>query len=138
MSDLSTAVPVRRGPLVVAGGLLAAVVAAAAVNSVIAFGTRAVSDRADDFDPLDPFPYLFLTTVGTLVGAAGWAVIRSRAKNPAALLQWLVPTVVVLSFVPDLTQFGRGGAVGVAALTLMHLALVVIAVPVYRKIMPLR
>ena len=64
-------------------------------------------------------------------------MVRKASKNPQKLLRILVPGVVVLSFVPDFFQFDDGGAVGVATLMVMHIALAAIAVPVYRRVMPL-
>ncbi|MEV6594582.1 DUF6069 family protein [Streptomyces acidicola] len=127
----------RRAPLAVAGGVLAAIVAASAVNAVLAVGARVLADKPDDFGPLDPGSYMFLTAVGVLLGAVGWAVVRRASKHPHALLRVLVPLVVVVSFVPDFFLFGDGGAAGVAALLLMHVAVAAIAVPVYRRVMPL-
>jgi hypothetical protein len=128
--------PARRGPLTVVG-VLAAIVAASAVNSVLALLARAVADKPDDFGPLDPGSYIFLTAVGVIAGAVGWAVVRSAAKDPAAVFRWIIPAVVVLSFVPDFSLFDEGGVVGVLALLLMHVAVAAIAVPVYRRVMPL-
>ncbi|MFC9425706.1 hypothetical protein [Streptomyces sp. NPDC056987] len=65
-------------------------------------------------------------TVGTLS--------RLRPSRP---LRVLVPLVVVVSFVPDFLLLDDGGAAGGTALLLMHVAVVTIAVPVYRRVMPL-
>jgi hypothetical protein len=74
---------------------------------------------------------------GVLVGAVGWSVIRTRAARPSALLRWLVPAVVAISLVPNVLVGFVVGALGAAALGLMHIAVAVIAVPVYRRFMPL-
>ncbi|MEH0420808.1 DUF6069 family protein [Streptomyces sp. B21-083] len=123
--------------MVVAAGVLAAIAAASAANAVLALLARAVADKPDDFGPLEPGVYIFLTAVGTVLGGVGWAVARRTSKDPNALLGWLVPAVIVVSFIPDFFLFDVGGAVGVAALLLMHVAVAVIAVPIYRKVMPL-
>jgi hypothetical protein len=123
--------------LAAAVGVLAAIVAASAVNSVLAVIARAVADKPDDFGPLDPGSYIFLTAVGVILGAVGWGVVRRVSKEPVALLRRLVPAVVVLSFIPDFFLFGDGGVVGVIALLLMHVAVAAIAVPVYRSVIPL-
>ncbi|MEV5842531.1 DUF6069 family protein [Streptomyces sp. NPDC051985] len=136
MSVTSEAVAVRRGPLVVAGGVLAAIVMASIVNTVISLIALAAG-APDDFQPLKAGSYIFLTAVGTLIGALGWAVVRKSAKDPEALVRWLVPTVVVVSFVPDFLLYGDGGAIGVGALLLMHVAVAAVVVFAYRKVMPL-
>ncbi|GAA3847180.1 DUF6069 family protein [Streptomyces phyllanthi] len=136
MSAASDAATVRRGPLVVAGGVLAAIVVASIADAVLALLALAAG-APDDFQPLEPSSYIFLTAVGVVAGAVGWAVIRKVSKDPEALVRWLVPTVVVVSFVPDFLLFGAGGVAGVVALLLMHVAVAVVAVFTYRKVMPL-
>ena len=136
MSVTSEAVVARRGPLVVAGGVLAAIVVASLADAVLALLALAVG-APDDFQPLMPGSYIFLTTVGVVAGAIGWAIIRKVSKDPEALMRWLVPTVVALSFVPDFLLFGEGGVAGVVALLLMHVVVAVVAVFAYRKVMPL-
>ncbi|GGK84859.1 DUF6069 family protein [Streptomyces flaveus] len=136
MSVTSEAVAARRGPLVVAGGVLAAIVVGSLADAVLALLALAVG-APDDFQPLMPGSYIFLTTVGVVAGAIGWAIIRKVSKDPEALMRWLVPTVVVVSFVPDFLLFGEGGVAGVVALLLMHVAVAVVAVFAYRKVMPL-
>jgi hypothetical protein len=53
------------------------------------------------------------------------------------LVRWLVPTLVLVSFVPDFLLYGDGGATGVGALLLMHVGVATAAVFTYRKVMPL-
>lgn len=137
MSSLDRTTAARGGPVAAVVGVLAAIVAASAVNAVLAVAARAIADKPDDFGPLDPGSYIFLTAVGVILGAVGWAVVRKASKRPAELLRKLVPAVVVVSFVPDFFLFGDGGEVGVAALLLMHVAVAAIAVPVYRRVIPL-
>lgn len=136
MSLVSDAVAVRRGPLAVAGGLLAAIVVASAADTVLALLALAAG-APDDFQPLKAPSYIFLTTVGILAGAIGWAVVRKVSKDPLALVRWLVPTLVVISFVPDFLLYGDGGATGVGALLLMHVSVAATAVVMYRRVMPL-
>jgi hypothetical protein len=136
MSVTSQAVAARRGPLVVAGGVLAAIVVASLADAVLALLALAAG-APDDFQPLMAGWYIFLTAVGVVAGAIGWAIIRKVSKDPEALVRWLVPTVVAVSFVPDFLLFGEGGAAGVAALLLMHVVVAVVAVFAYRKVMPL-
>lgn len=135
MSSASRTLPVRRGPLVVAGGVFLAIILASLANALIAVLARAL-DAPDDFDPLEPSAYIGLTTLGVLAGAVGWAVVRRFAKDPGRLLGRLAPAVVVVSFVPDFFLFDEGGATGVAALLVMHVVVAVIAVKAYRTGMP--
>ncbi|RPF38991.1 DUF6069 family protein [Streptomyces sp. TLI_185] len=136
MSVASDAVAVRRGPLVVVGGVLAAIVVASAADAVLALLALAAG-APDDFKPLKASSYIFLTAVGVVAGAVGWAIVRKVSKAPEALVRWLVPTLVVISFVPDFLLFGAGGATGVGALLLMHVVVAAAAVFTYRKVMPL-
>ncbi|MEV4732354.1 DUF6069 family protein [Saccharopolyspora sp. NPDC049426] len=116
--------------------MAAAIVAASTTNAVLALLARA-ANVPDDFQPLTPRSYIFLTAVGVILGAVGWALVRRASKKPGHLLRWLVPIVVGASFVPDFLLFEDGGAVGVAALLLMHVAVASIGVVAYRIVMPL-
>ncbi|MEU9239440.1 DUF6069 family protein [Streptomyces sp. NPDC048385] len=136
MSVTSEPVAVRRGPLVVVGGVLAAIVVASTADTVISLIALAAG-APDDFQPLKPRSYIILTAVGTVAGALGWAFLRKVSQDPEILTRWLVPAVVVLSFVPDILLVRAGGAIGVGALLLMHVAVAVIAVFAFRKVMPL-
>jgi len=137
MSAVSETLPARRGPLVVAGGVFAAFLLASSVNALIAVLARTMG-APDGFDPLRFPSYVFPTALGVLAGAIGWGAVRRFSRDPERLLRRLVPSVVVISLVPDFFLFGEGGATGVVALLVMHVAVAVIAVPVYRRIMPLR
>jgi hypothetical protein len=127
-------------------GALALAAAATSVGSGIANTVIALLARAagasNDYRPLWPSVYLPLTVLGVLAGAIGWQVVRRKAGDPAAVLRWLVPTVVALSLIPDiatgLVHSEPGISWGaVAALMLMHLAVAAVAVPVYRRTLPL-
>lgn len=136
MSRVSETLPSRQGPLVVAGGVVIAILLSSLANALIAVLAHALG-APDDFDPLEPASYIFLTTLGVLGGAVGWAVVRRFSRDPERLLRRLVPSVVVVSFVPDFFQFGDGEVTGVVALLLMHVAVAAIAVLTYRRVMPL-
>ncbi len=126
----------------VALATLLAATAAGVANTVIAVLARAAG-ASEDFAPLWPSAYLPLTVLGVVAGAAGWQVVRQRADDPAAVLRRLVPAVIALSLIPDLVVGVLGSSPGVSwaavtALMLMHLAVAAVAVPVYRRLMPLR
>lgn len=137
MSDTTLPAAARRNPWLVTGWLLAAIGAGSAANAVLALLARAANAPAD-FRPLQPSSYVFFTAVGVVVGALGWAAVLKLSKNPQVLLKRLVPPVVAVSFVPDFFLFDKGGAAGVTALLLMHVAVAVVAVMAYRRAMPLR
>jgi len=56
---------------------------------------------SERFQPLTFAAYSFLTVVGVVAGLVGWLLIR-RTARAATTLRWLVPTVLVVSLVPDL------------------------------------
>nr|AEM44245.1 hypothetical protein [uncultured bacterium] len=123
---------------------LAVVVATAGAgiaNTAVSLIARAAG-VSDDFPPLWPSAYLPSTLIGVLAGAIGWHVVRRRAGDPAAVLRWLVPTVVAVSLVPDIATGIAGNQPatswgGVAALMSMHVVVAAVAVPVYRRFLPL-
>jgi hypothetical protein len=139
MSNSVSSAPTRRtGALSVAAGLLAAFVVAGVANAVVALLARAAG-ASTEFAPLNPSSYLPLTAIGLLLGSVGWAVIRRIAARPERLLRLLVPAVVVISLVPDLTQFSSpgGSALAVVALMVMHVVVATAGVLAYRRVLPL-
>jgi hypothetical protein len=63
--------------------------------------------------------------------------VRRRAANPARVLSWLVPTVIAVSLIPDVLVAVTLSPVGGLALGLMHLAVLAVALPTYRRFLPL-
>ena len=116
-----------------AGGLV--------INSLIAWAGRGLFDVPAAFQQLALPVYGMLTVIGALVGAIGWHLIATRSRRATRLLNWLVPTVLVLSLVPDVlllaskSQPGTTTA-GVIALMLMHFGVAAAAVPAYRRFIP--
>jgi hypothetical protein len=116
--------------------------AAAVVNVVISAVARGPFGASDDFVPLTPGPIVMWTILGALLGAAGWRLVVRSARS-RALLTRLVPTVLVLSFLPDLallatdTMPGQTPA-GVLALMVMHVVTAAIVVTAYLRVMPPR
>ncbi|MEX1651768.1 DUF6069 family protein [Streptomyces pseudovenezuelae] len=138
---VSSASPAPRSrALTVVAGLLAAAVLAVLGNAVVAVLAH-TAGASEDFAALHPSAYAPLTVFGVVLGAAGWAVVRRVAKNPAGLLRWLAPVLVVVSFAPDLSLLGGGtpgsGPLAVAALMVMHVVVAVVAVTAYRRVLPL-
>jgi hypothetical protein len=136
MSRVSEMLPTRRGPIMVAGGVFVAFLLSSLVNALIAVLAHALG-APDDFSQLEPSRYVFMTALGVLGGSVGWSLVRRFSSDPERLLRRLVPSVVVLSFVPDFFLFGEGEVTGVVALLVMHVAVAAIAVPTYRRVMPL-
>ncbi len=116
-------------------------VGALVINSVIALLAKAIFDIPDEFQQLTLPVYGFLTVVGAIIGAVVWHLIVARSRNASGVLRVLVPTVVVLSLIPDVmllvseSQPGTTTA-GVLALMLMHVGTAVAAVPAYRRFIP--
>lgn len=113
------------------------IVLAIALNSVVALvATRA--GATSGFPPLTLPVYGAFTAVGILVGWIGWRLIARRARQPRAVLSWLVPLVGLLSFIPDVAlgilRFIPGATwAGVAGLMVMHLVVIALAVPAYAR-----
>jgi hypothetical protein len=121
-------------------GAVAGVIAAV-VNSVIAAVARNAFDVSDDFQPLTPGPIVMWSILGALIGAAGWRLFVNKGAGSRALLNKLVPIVVVLSFIPDVVLLATDAMPGtttaaVLSLMFMHLVTAVIVVTAYRRSMP--
>ncbi|BDI23948.1 hypothetical protein [Herbiconiux sp. L3-i23] len=117
--------------------LIVAVVAGA-VNAGVA--AAAVALGAEPTGPLMPLAYLTLTVVGAIGAAVGWFLIVRRSQRPALTLRRLVPSVLVLSWIPDIVLGfivnTADGWLTVAALMVMHVATVAVAVGAYSWMMP--
>ncbi len=126
----STAVAAAIGA---AGGLV--------INSVIALLARTFFDIPSEFQQLTLPVYGFLTVVGAIAGAIGWHLVATRSRNASGTLRVLVPTVLVLSLIPDVLLLVSGSqpgttTAGVVALMLMHFGVAAAAVPAYRRFIP--
>ncbi len=119
-------------------GVAAAIAIAAAGNAVVSTVAQALGADPNAVEGLKPRGYVVLTAVGVIIAAFAWASIRKRAKDPARTLGKLVPGVVVLSFLADVPVFFLPGAsvVGVIALMVMHVVVAAVAVPIFRRILP--
>jgi hypothetical protein len=120
-------------------GVLAAIVLASVANTAVSFAAQGLGASPEVIQGLAPQAYVFLTTVGVVLAAVAWALIRRKAARPNAVLRKLVPIVVAVSLLPDLLLFGIPGAspIGVVALMLMHVVVAAVAVPIFRKVLPL-
>ena len=121
-------------------GAVAALLAATA-NVLISLLARGPLDAGDDFVPLTPGPVVLWTALGALIGAVGWRTIVVRSTHSRALLTRLIPTILVLSLVPDVALLISDSLpgqtpVGVVALMVMHIVTAGIAVTAYDRTMP--
>jgi len=143
-TSTSTSAPTRRSAVGLGAALGTGAVAgviAAVTNVVISAIARGPLDASGDFVPLTPGPIVMWTILGAIIGAVGWRLIVNRSARSRALLNTLVPTVLVLSLVPDVTLLATDSTpgqttAGVVALMVMHVVTAVIAVTAYRKAMP--
>jgi hypothetical protein len=121
-------------------GAVAGVIATVA-NVVISAIARGPLDARDDFIPLTPGPIVMWTILGAILGAVGWRLIVNTSARSRALLNTLVPTVLVLSLIPDVALLATDSTAGqttagVVALMVMHVVTAAIAVTAYGKAMP--
>lgn len=134
---MTTAVPASTSTVRgIALSVVVATVAAGVVNSVIALVARVSGADAMVITGLQPPVYLAFTLLGTLIGALGWVTIRRYATDPASVIRWLVPTVVLISLVPDLLV-GLQLGWGMLGLAFMHPVVAAAAVLAYRRFLKL-
>lgn len=137
---------IRRSVVSVRTALTAGAVAggiAAVVNIAVSAVARGPLGAGDGFAPLTPGPIVLWTILGALVGAAGWRLFVNRSASSGALLARLVPTVLVLSFIPDVALLATDAmpgqsTAGVLSLMTMHVLTAAILVTGYRRAMPPR
>lgn len=121
----------RRRPVAVI--LVAAVAVAIAANAVVA-AIAITLGAPSTYGPLTFPAYALFTSLGIAAAWIGWTLVQRRARDPRRVLTVLVPTLTLLSFVPDLLllalRFIPGTtATAVIALMIMHLVVVLVAVP---------
>ena len=136
--QLSTSPTTGTGGRGVATAIALGAVGAAVVNGLIAAVARGPLDASSDFQPLTPGAFVFWSIIGAVIGGLGWALIQRRAQDPARLLRVLVPTVLVLSLVPDVAIWVQDSmtginSTGVLALMAMHVATAAVLVPVFKR-----
>ena len=129
--------PRTKTSTVLLAGLVAVILAL--VGNTIVARVALAAGASESFQPLMFAAYSFFTVVGVAAGLVGWLVVR-RTANAAGTLRWLVPTVLVLSLVPDvLLGFSDRPGVSwgaVAALMVMHVVVTVVAVGTFSRLLP--
>ncbi len=142
MTTTATASPVRtadrtKTSTVLLAGLTATV--AGLVGNTVVAQLALAAGASEEFQPLTTGAYGFLTVIGVVAGLVGWLLVR-RTANAAATLRWLIPTVLVLSLVPDvLLGFSDRAGVSwgaVVALMVMHIVVTVAAVTTFSRLLP--
>lgn len=131
----------RVSAVAVVAGLVVAAVVATALNAGVA-ALAVAAGASPDFQALQLPTLGAFTAIGVLAGAAGWALVRARARDPRRVLTGLVPTVVLASLVPDVLVGASGTLPGsswgaAVALMVMHVVVAGVAVPVYDRVLPL-
>ena len=125
-------VPPAASPARITLAVVLAAVVAAIVNTLIGLLVGVIEGTG--YNPTTAITY---SVIGVLVGFVGWVLIRRFAPRPAAVLRWVVPLVVVLSFIPDLYLLTFGMSVLlVVALMIMHVVVAAVAVPAFRRVLP--
>ena len=112
-------------------------IAASVVNLVISSIAQAAGADTADYQGLTPGAYISLTFLSVVAGVLVWIAVRAKADRPSIVLGRLVPAVVLLSLLADVAVGISVGWTGAIALGLMHIAVAVIAVPVFRRALPL-
>ena len=121
----------------IALSVVVATIGAGVLVFLISLAAQALGADPTAVMGLQPMVSLPLTLIGVLAGAIGWNIVRRRATNPARVLSWLVPTVIAVSLIPDVLVAVPLSPVGGLALGLMHLAVLAVALPTYRRFLPL-
>jgi hypothetical protein len=121
----------------IAVGLLGAAAVSIVVNSLIALLAGRLIPADAPRTGLAPAEHAPAAVIGILLGTLGWYLVRRSARNPRRVLRILVPTVVVLSWIPDLGILAAGAtAVNSLALMAMHTVVAAAAVPVLTRVLP--
>ncbi|MGA5763438.1 DUF6069 family protein [Nonomuraea bangladeshensis] len=117
--------------------VLTATGGAGLLNALIALAAQALGADSAVVPGLTPPAYLSLTLIGVILGATGWTIVRRFAEDPARMLSWLVPLVMVISLIPDVLIALSLDPVGGIALGLMHFAVLFVALAAFRRFLPL-
>src|SRR5579871_1233685 len=127
---------------------LVASVGAALIVEVSIAGVARAAGASADFRPLTPAGLLGPTIVALTIALVVWELVRQRAADAAAVMRWLVPVAVVVTWLPDIalgtthriatgpvpdTTWGE-----VVVLMVMHVFAAAIAVGVFSRLLPLQ
>lgn len=125
----------RVGTAIPLSAVIVAVTGSAA-NALVALASTSLG--AESIGGLQAMAYISFTVIAAIAGAVGWHLINRYARRPARVMRWLVPTFLVISFVPDIFVGTQMGWLTAGALMCMHVLTITIAVLVYSRLMPLR
>ncbi|GAA1056938.1 hypothetical protein GCM10017608_10460 [Agromyces luteolus] len=106
---------------------------ASLANALIAWAGLALGAPATG--GILPMSYITLTVIAAIAGAVGWHLINRYARRPRRVLTWLVPTFLVVSFVPDILVGISMGWILAVTLMIMHVATLAIGITVYARLM---
>ena len=131
--------PTRTASVIALIGALIVSVVVELIVAAIAHGAGANSD----FKPLTAAGLIPPTVIGLLSAVVAWNLVRSRAKDPVGVMTRLAPTVVLLSWIPDIQLGASHGEAHttwgeVAVLMVMHLFVAAIGIGVFSQLLPLR
>ncbi len=105
--------------------------------AVIVLAVGAVATVPSGFQPFQPGAYVTFTALGVIAGMVGWLAVRRFAGAPARVLRVLVPSVVLVSLVPDILVGVNQTWPGAIGLMVMHLAVAAAAVASFARFLPL-
>jgi hypothetical protein len=114
-TSTSTSAPTRRSAVSLGTALRTGAVAgviAGVTNVVTSAIARGPLGASDDFVPLTAGPVVMWTMLGAIIGAVGWRLIVNTYAHSRALLSTLVPTVLVLSLIPDVALLATDSVAG--------------------------
>jgi hypothetical protein len=133
--------PARRPLTATLLAIVVVAVVAGVVNALLAAVGLAMGLGNASTIGLQPIAYLSLTLVAAIAGAVGWRIIDRSTRRPSGVMRWLVPTVLVVSFVPDLIVGASAGTMGgwgyAVVLMAMHVATIAVAIVTFLRVLPL-
>jgi hypothetical protein len=134
--------PPARRPLTATLLAIAVVTVVASIaNALIAAVGLAMGLGSATTIGLQPMAYISLTIVAAVAGAVGWRIIDRSTQRPSRVMRWLVPAVLVVSFVPDLIVGASAGTMSgwayAVVLMAMHVATIAIAILTFQRLLPL-
>lgn len=130
----------KMGVLAIAGSAGTALLATEIVNVALfyiakAYGVRfmMLAPGSSELQAITVINVLIATAIGVAGSAAAFWIIERFAKRPGTIFQLVSFAVLLVSFAGPLSLPPETGAIGKAILTLMHVAVAVIAVSLFLK-----